>query len=52
MNADHGIGAHRLGLAAQRVQALRRGGRAHYNHVRPHSSLGYLPPVAYAEQCA
>ncbi|MCP1366159.1 integrase core domain-containing protein, partial [Halomonas sp. BBD48] len=26
--------------------------RTHYNHVRPHSSLGYLPPVAYAEQCA
>ncbi|WP_442907113.1 IS3 family transposase [Billgrantia diversa] len=26
--------------------------RTHYNHVRPHSSLGYLLPVAYAEKCA
>lgn len=26
--------------------------RTHYNHVRPHSSLGYLPPVVYAQQCA
>ena len=26
--------------------------RYHYNHVRPHSSLNYLPPVAFAEQVA
>ena len=26
--------------------------RAHYNHVRPHSSLNYLPPVEYAKQAA
>ncbi|WP_083235971.1 integrase core domain-containing protein [Halomonas elongata] len=26
--------------------------RTHYNHVRPHSSLGYLPPIAYAQRCA
>ncbi|NYS77346.1 transposase [Halomonas glaciei] len=26
--------------------------RNHYNHARPHSSLGYFPPVAYAEHCA
>lgn len=26
--------------------------RRHYNEVRPHSSLGYLPPRRYAEQAA
>ncbi|MGR2737468.1 integrase core domain-containing protein [Billgrantia sp. Q4P2] len=26
--------------------------RTHYNHVRPYSSLGDLPLVAYAQQCA
>lgn len=26
--------------------------RDHYNNVRPHSSLGYKPPVAFAEQAA
>tara|TARA_B100001179_G_scaffold226730_1_gene208201 strand:+ start:5584 stop:6084 length:501 start_codon:yes stop_codon:yes gene_type:complete len=26
--------------------------RVHYKHVRPHSSLGYLLPVAYAQWCA
>jgi putative transposase len=26
--------------------------REHYNHVRPHSSLGYLPPAVFAEQAA
>jgi putative transposase len=26
--------------------------RDHYNQVRPHSSLGYLPPVAFAKQAA
>ncbi|HVU14984.1 MAG TPA: integrase core domain-containing protein, partial [Phototrophicaceae bacterium] len=24
--------------------------RQEYNHRRPHSSLGYLPPAAFAEQ--
>ncbi|MBO2577323.1 integrase core domain-containing protein, partial [Shewanella algae] len=24
----------------------------HYNHVRPHSSLNYMSPVAYAKQAA
>jgi putative transposase len=26
--------------------------RHHYNHVRPHSSLGYVPPEKYARQAA
>ncbi len=26
--------------------------RQHYNQVRPHSSLGYLPPVEFAKQAA
>lgn len=26
--------------------------REHYNHVRPHSALNYLPPVEYAKQVA
>jgi putative transposase len=26
--------------------------REHYNHVRPHSALNYLPPVAYAAKVA
>ncbi len=26
--------------------------RAHYNHVRPNNSLGYMLPVAYAQRCA
>jgi len=26
--------------------------RNHYNHVRPHSSLGYLPPVEFAKKAA
>ena len=26
--------------------------REHYNHVRTHSSLNYLPPVEYAKQAA
>lgn len=26
--------------------------REHYNHVRPHSSLGYVPPVVFAKQAA
>jgi putative transposase len=26
--------------------------REHYNHVRPHSSLNYLPPAVYAKQVA
>lgn len=26
--------------------------RQHYNHVRPHSSLGYLPPVEFAKRAA
>jgi len=26
--------------------------REHYNHVRPHSSLNYLPPVVFAQQAA
>lgn len=26
--------------------------RARYNHVRPHGSLSYLPPSAYAQRCA
>ncbi|MBL1459294.1 MAG: transposase, partial [Methylophaga sp.] len=24
----------------------------HYNHVRPHSSLNYMPPVEYAKHAA
>jgi len=26
--------------------------RYQYNHVRPHSALGYLPPAVYAQQAA
>lgn len=26
--------------------------RTHYNHIRPHSSLGYLSPVAFAKKAA
>ena len=26
--------------------------RHHYNHVRPHSSLGYVAPVAFLKQAA
>ena len=26
--------------------------RKHYNQVRPHSALGYLPPVEFAKQAA
>ncbi|QNI00012.1 transposase [Shewanella algae] len=26
--------------------------REHYNHVRPHSSLNYMPLVTYAKQAA
>ena len=26
--------------------------REHYNRVRPHSALGYLPPVEFAKQAA
>lgn len=26
--------------------------REHYNHVRPHSSLGYVPPAVFAQQAA
>jgi len=26
--------------------------RKHYNNVRPHSSLGYLPPVEFAKRAA
>ena len=26
--------------------------RHHYNHVRPHSSLGYIPPAVFAQQAA
>ena len=26
--------------------------RDHYNHVRPHSSLGYVPPAVFAQQAA
>jgi len=26
--------------------------RTHYNEVRPHSSLGYLPPARFAKQAA
>jgi len=26
--------------------------REHYNNVRPHSSLGYLPPAVFAKQAA
>lgn len=26
--------------------------REHYNAIRPHSSLGYLPPLAFAQQAA
>jgi putative transposase len=26
--------------------------RDHYNSIRPHSSLGYLPPLAFAQQAA
>ena len=37
-----------LADARQTIDAWRH----HYNHVRPHSSLGYLPPEKYARQAA
>ena len=26
--------------------------RQHYNHLRPHSALGYLTPAEFAEYCS
>lgn len=26
--------------------------RDHYNHIRPHSALGYIPPVEFAKRAA
>ncbi|HLU60741.1 MAG TPA: integrase core domain-containing protein, partial [Gammaproteobacteria bacterium] len=26
--------------------------REHYNEIRPHSSLGYVPPAVFARQAA
>lgn len=37
-----------LADAEQRISAWRE----HYNHVRPHSSLNYVPPVVFAKQAA
>lgn len=34
--------------ARRTIEAWRR----HYNEVRPHSSLGYLPPAVFARQAA
>ena len=34
------------------AKALAAGWRNEYNHRRPHSSLGYVPPAVYASRCA
>ena len=34
------------------AQAIIEEWRYQYNHVRPHSALGYLPPAVYAQQAA
>lgn len=35
----------------QETQEIAENWRHEYNHYRPHSSLGYLTPVEYAERC-
>jgi transposase InsO family protein len=35
----------------QEAQTIIEQWRQEYNHHRPHSSLGYLPPAAFAEKC-
>lgn len=34
------------------AQQLGNEWRRHYNEIRPHSSLGYLPPAEFASRCA
>ena len=36
----------------QAAQSLTKAWRHDYNHQRPHSSLGYLPPAEFANRCA
>ena len=37
-----------LGLDLEDARSLSRRWRDEYNHHRPHSSLGYVPPAVYA----
>ena len=42
---------HKLFLTLTELKYVVERWRMDYNHYRPHSSLGYQTPAAYAEQC-
>lgn len=46
---DECLNVHQFASLAE-AQAIIEASRMHYNHHRPHSSLGHMPPSEYAEQ--